>query len=425
MIHVDRTRDLILDQEDTDKNAQVTIEDSGPKHLSLTTANSHGLKYRSIRGHYMIANLLQELALAGTIEDDHHETTSKSIRDGTTNRSTHIIIEERVLNENPIYRLCKMITGHFWPNLRRSLDLKGLKTICLDVKNRGKDQRARIWVPVNDKFAQKYYEKVSEVMDLEVKILPKDFDERFVQSINEEAGILSLQLRKKNKLGLWVNVEADDCEIPEDLHEVKGVPFIVPGGRFNEMYGWDSYFSALGLLQSIEDTNRCRLDDLYMAKSMADNFAYEIQHYGKILNANRSYYLLRTQPPFFTDMTWKIYQELLKFVEEPLNISGAEVEGYLLAETPIEWLGRMTDSAITEYWTVWMSEPRFMKEFRLTRYYGAGRGLPPETEESHFNAVLLRFAGQSSEYPEKEDPRRIARDYNAGIFKSSELGTYF
>ena len=60
LVHVERTKNLILGQEDTDKNSQITIEDSGPKYVNLTTANSFGLNYRGIRGHYMIANLLQE-----------------------------------------------------------------------------------------------------------------------------------------------------------------------------------------------------------------------------------------------------------------------------------------------------------------------------------------------------------------------------
>ena len=55
---------------------------------------------------------------------------------------------------------------------------------------------------------------------------------------------------------------------------------MVPGGRFNEMYGWDSYFIQVGLLR---DHN---LDN---AKDMADNFLYQVRNYGgKVLNANRT-----------------------------------------------------------------------------------------------------------------------------------------
>ncbi|TWI01843.1 alpha,alpha-trehalase [Luteimonas cucumeris] len=71
-------------------------------------------------------------------------------------------------------------------------------------------------------------------------------------------------------------------------------PYVVPGGRFGEMYYWDSYFSMLGLAGS------GRLD---LMRSMADNFAYLIDTFGHIPNGNRSYYLSRSQPPVFALMT--------------------------------------------------------------------------------------------------------------------------
>ena len=55
-------------------------------------------------------------------------------------------------------------------------------------------------------------------------------------------------------------------------------PYVVPGGRFNEMYGWDSYFIVLGLLR----------DDRRLAADMVANFLYEVRHYGGVLNANRT-----------------------------------------------------------------------------------------------------------------------------------------
>ncbi len=77
-------------------------------------------------------------------------------------------------------------------------------------------------------------------------------------------------------------------------------PYVVPGGRFNEMYGWDSYFIQIGLLRD---------NELALAKDMADNFLYEIRNYGKILNANRTYYLTRSQPPFLTQMVLGVYEK--------------------------------------------------------------------------------------------------------------------
>jgi alpha,alpha-trehalase len=70
-------------------------------------------------------------------------------------------------------------------------------------------------------------------------------------------------------------------------------PYVVPGGRFREVYYWDSYFTMLGLLES------GRTD---LVKSMLDNFAYLIRTVGHIPNGNRTYYLSRSQPPFFAAM---------------------------------------------------------------------------------------------------------------------------
>ena len=76
-------------------------------------------------------------------------------------------------------------------------------------------------------------------------------------------------------------------------------PYVVPGGRFNEMYGWDSYFILLGELTDN------RLD---LARGLVDNFFYELDHYGAILNANRTYYLTRSQPPFLSSMVLELYR---------------------------------------------------------------------------------------------------------------------
>ena len=70
-------------------------------------------------------------------------------------------------------------------------------------------------------------------------------------------------------------------------------PYIVPGGRFGEIYYWDSYFTMLGLKES------GRAD---MIENMVKNFAYLINTYGHIPNGNRSYYISRSQPPFFSLM---------------------------------------------------------------------------------------------------------------------------
>src|SRR6478672_12941819 len=69
--------------------------------------------------------------------------------------------------------------------------------------------------------------------------------------------------------------------------------YIVPGGRFREIYYWDSYFTMLGLQESGE---------YEVMENMINNFAYMLNKYGHIPNGNRTYYLSRSQPPFFSMM---------------------------------------------------------------------------------------------------------------------------
>ncbi len=76
--------------------------------------------------------------------------------------------------------------------------------------------------------------------------------------------------------------------------------YVVPGGRFREIYYWDSYFTMLGLKESGRDD---------LIACMVNNFAYLIDNFGFIPTANRSYYLSRSQPPFFSLML-KLYSEM-------------------------------------------------------------------------------------------------------------------
>ncbi len=76
--------------------------------------------------------------------------------------------------------------------------------------------------------------------------------------------------------------------------------YIVPGGRFREIYYWDSYFTMLGLQVSKR---------INIIENMVDNFAWLINEFGFIPNGNRSYYLGRSQPPFFALMIKLLAEE--------------------------------------------------------------------------------------------------------------------
>ncbi|MGB3465776.1 MAG: alpha,alpha-trehalase TreF [Cyclobacteriaceae bacterium] len=80
--------------------------------------------------------------------------------------------------------------------------------------------------------------------------------------------------------------------------------YIVPGGRFREIYYWDSYFTMIGLAAS---------DRWDMVEAMTDNFAHLIDEVGFIPNGNRTYYLTRSQPPFFSSI---VALQVKKYGEE-------------------------------------------------------------------------------------------------------------
>ncbi len=77
-------------------------------------------------------------------------------------------------------------------------------------------------------------------------------------------------------------------------------PYIVPGGRFREIYYWDSYFTMLGLQVSRR---------IEMINNMISNFSFLINSFGYIPNGNRTYFLGRSQPPFFSCMIQLLAQE--------------------------------------------------------------------------------------------------------------------
>ncbi|KYP15556.1 alpha,alpha-trehalase TreA [Flavihumibacter sp. CACIAM 22H1] len=94
--------------------------------------------------------------------------------------------------------------------------------------------------------------------------------------------------------GLWKLLRRDsDSAVKGSSLLALPHSYIVPGGRFREIYYWDSYFTLLGLKESRE---------FEIMENMIDNFAYLINKYGHIPNGNRTYYLSRSQPPFFTQM---------------------------------------------------------------------------------------------------------------------------
>jgi alpha,alpha-trehalase len=328
-IRIEETFRRLLDQEDTDGDNQITVKDDGPKRFVVT--GEDGATY-TVEGTYPLSNLLQELALA---RDEGAET---------------LHLDPEGIHANPVHRISHMIRTVFWDGLTRTIDAEGLAHVAIDAKGEGTDldRRPRIYVPHGDARALAYFERVAREqpdLGLEVWRLPETITPEYVLGLNERPGILSLEL------------------VEDDAGLVRGLPFVVPGGRFNELYGWDSYFIVLGLLQD---------GFVERAKGMVTHFLYEIEHYGQILNANRSYFLTRSQPPFLTAMGWAVYEHL----------EGQDRDA---------WFAEVIRTAIREYETVWTRPPK-LTETGLSRYYASGIGMPPETEVEHFDGHLKPYA---------------------------------
>jgi alpha,alpha-trehalase len=118
-----------------------------------------------------------------------------------------------------------MIKHSFWHSLTRRIDGDGLEIITADPKNRTSRINPRIYVPHGEPAMAEYYRKVAKEkphMNLEVQVLPeKPDDPVFVKSLNSKPGLLALAMN-----------EVDDPIVGKTL---KGIPFIVPGARFNEV----------------------------------------------------------------------------------------------------------------------------------------------------------------------------------------------
>jgi alpha,alpha-trehalase len=143
--------------------------------------------------------------------------------------------------------------------------------------------------------------------------------------------------------------------------------YVVPGGRFNEMYGWDSYFIIVGLLRD------GRTD---LARGMVENFFFEIENYGALLNANRTYYLTRSQPPFLSSMVLGVYAAEKR--------AGQDAHA---------WLERVYPYLEKDY-SMWAREPHLAGTIGLARYFDFGEGPPPEglqDEGGFYRKVISHF----------------------------------
>ena len=304
-------------QEDTDGDQKITVHD----HTTpFAIRDEIGVDVRTVTNEYQLSVLMQELKQA----DDQH--------------TKNITMNELQLDEDIVSRTHRFIKDKFWDALTRRIDAEHFNQVVNDPKAIAKYDY--IYVPAADETAVNYFQALEQERNakhrqppLKVVTLPSpdQITGEFVRDLDGEHGILSLALE----------TNADG--------KITGVPYVVPGGRFNELYCWDSYFIVLGLLQD------GRTD---LARGMADNLLYEVKYYGKIPNANRTYYLTRSQPPFLTSIIRAVYE------------SGAVDKA---------WLAAALKMALAEYQNVWLGKVRLVKigQYELSRYDDSGDGPVP------------------------------------------------
>jgi alpha,alpha-trehalase len=145
--------------------------------------------------------------------------------------------------------------------------------------------------------------------------------------------------------------------------------YVVPGGRFNEMFGWDSYFIILGLLRD------GRVD---LARGMVENFFYEIENYGAVLNANRTYFLTRSQPPFLSSMIRAVYDAEIARDPSPANRA-----------RQLKWIARAYPYAHRDH-DFWLSSMHRAGQTGLARYLDIGEGPVPDIADhsSYYTDVI-------------------------------------
>ncbi|HET9819337.1 MAG TPA: trehalase family glycosidase [Rhodanobacteraceae bacterium] len=143
-------------------------------------------------------------------------------------------------------------------------------------------------------------------------------------------------------------------------------PYVVPGGFFNEMYGWDSYFIVLGLVADHREA---------LALDMVNNFLYEIEYYGGVLNANRTYYLTRSQPPFMSAMMTAV-------MDDPASFPDAQAKH--------AWLAHAYPLAVRNY-EIWTSRQHLAGDTGLSRYFGYGQGPVIEMPDSDYYVGVIRW----------------------------------
>jgi len=186
--------------------------------------------------------------------------------------------------------------------------------------------------------------------------------------------------------------------------------FVVPGGRFREIYYWDTYWILEGLLKGgINDISR----------NIIENFMDQLELFGFIPNGGRTYYLNRSQPPVFTQMLWL-------YIESTGDRSLLS-RALPLIETELQWWQTNRTSEVTSQgkthrlarYAVQNSAPRpegYLEDFETV--YGA----PGEASPGFSNATAANLFANLASGAESGQDYSAAR-WSTNPYSSTPLRT--
>jgi len=232
------------------------------------------------------------------------------------------------------------------------------------------------------------------------EVQPSDWreDPAFIDDVEDKAfKDLALEMN-----GIWRNLTRKITKSKEEIEEKSSLiylehPFVVPGGRFREVYYWDSYWTIKGLL----------LSEMYnTTKGMIENFQSMIKSFGHIPNGNRVYYTKRSQPPLFTQMVW----DYLNTTNNPETSREfiAEVIWQLDDEFKF-WMKRMVNVSMDS------------KVYKLARYRVEVDGPRPESyAEDHSLAAKLAEGERKEWYMHMKSGAESGWDYSSRWFVTSK-----
>jgi len=217
-------------------------------------------------------------------------------------------------------------------------------------------------LPPGEIVYQYYEQSKKEDFDLWLFVnkyftLPERSDSDFISNLLDRP---EEHIRK-----LWIELERKaDKEIEGDSLIALPYSYIVPGGRFSEVYYWDSYFTMLGL--AIHGKG-------YEIERMLDNFVYLIDLVGHIPNGNRTYFVSRSQPPFFAQMV------------------------KLVADGDDPFIFRKYQDALKKEYRFWMGGNRLIRVFgiNVNRYFDSKNA--PREESYREDVELAKTSGRKKD----------------------------